>query len=106
MAKSLDVLECYAVHRRIASQWWPRYEDYVVAFMGLSRSQPYVLARNRFPYDVPKRQWVLWSLSGRFPCDVEAFVEAELRATPTETFENAPEDRSVPGLRHLHVRLG
>ena len=102
--RTLDVTECYDLHRKLTNEWWPNYEDYIKTFLDLKPTNKLVLAPNRFRYDLMERQWVLWSLDGEFQDDVSTFASHELGFTPTQIFENAPCDRSVPGLRHLHIR--
>ena len=105
-SKSLDTVECYALHRKVAAEWFEEYEEYVRLMAGLTPSSPLAVLRNRFPYDVDaKHQWVVWSLNGSFTDDAAALVRHETGHTPTVLFENAFQDRSVPGIRHLHARV-
>ena len=104
-SRTWDVVECYNAHRRIAGEWFSDYGEYVRLMADLTPSRPFAVLRNRFPYDVPYKQCVVWSLNGQFPADVDNFVRMETLHAPANVFENAPADRSVPQIRHMHARI-
>ena len=99
MVRAWDVSEAYAVHRRIAAEWFEDYTEYVVTYAGLTPSRPVASLRNRFPYDDSRVQYVVWSLRPELLRHAPELFARE----PSRRFVNVPADRSVPGLSHAHV---
>lgn len=103
--RTWDVQECYEVHKAISVEFWGEgnYREYIETMANLGACRKWVPMRNRFPYDVPCRQTVVWSRDGTLPTREEAERLCNHGVKSRRFFVNPPSLRSVPSVAHCHV---
>jgi hypothetical protein len=94
----------YQFHKRLVKEFFVDIEEYIQV-ANIDPLEPYVLIKNRFPYDVmDNKHYLLWIKPGY---DVSKSVEhiANTRFPNQEIIcmENQVQHRSILTVRHYHV---
>jgi len=94
----------YQFHRSLVNEFFVDIEEYIQV-ANTDPLEPYVLIKNRFPYDVIGcKHYLLWIKPGyEVPKYVEHIVNTRFPNQEIIYMENQLQHRSVLSVRHYHI---